>query len=700
MSARLCGLLVASSSAWVAAQDKAAVPGFEVVMWVDGATVRDDALWNTLRGIGVTAVSVGRGEDLAAPATHGMRFYVDQIGGKGELELRAQQWQAWFDGYLASRDENRLARPACLADQAVRERLLDKVREGASRAISAGAFGASLCDEASSTSHFNPIDVCASPAFRAAFRDELRRRCGGDLHALERRWGTALTDFAQIEPVTTEQIRRRELAGSTLPHNLAAWNDQLAFTDDLFVGLCRAGIDAAREVAPGLPVGMTGMQPPSAFGGHDYRRLMSGQRFFEVYDIGGARALASAVADPAALQFATLFPPQEGEPQALLGARIADLLVHGLSGVIVWSSREAIGGGAATEYGTRLHAALTDLAAVTPVFAGAQMQRSPVWIVESMPSVRAQWMLDSWDDGDTWPRRLSSYESRHGTSLQGRASWVALLRDLGLQPDFVFAEDLPDRLRATPPRLLVLADTLALADASADAIGDFVERGGHVLADHGTAVYDDALHLRDQGALDALFGVRSRSLLREDWRVRNAQGDDTLRTRGGAAIAERGLRGALAEPLDAADVQIEATHGRGRATLLNLAVCEYAAMRLDRERFGAARELRARVRQVVGAAGVEPPFWIRGEGLPTAVERTLLRSRDGRTLAAIQVDLLDDPTAFADLQKGGEREVELVFPSATRVTDLRRGVTVLAGPSCRVVLSPALGAFLVLEQPK
>ncbi|MBI5853395.1 MAG: hypothetical protein HZB39_20490 [Planctomycetes bacterium] len=676
-------------------------PVFETVLWLHGGPTRDAAFFAQLRKLGFTAVSVTNGEDPALPGRFGLRFYRDQCAGKGELELRDAQWRAWFDGYLAQRDPSTLVRPSCLADPTTRERVVAATAAALEAALPHGPLAASIADEASSTSHINPLDGCMSASFRTAFRAQLRARFAGDVRSLNARWGTDYVAFDPIEPWSTAAILRREVLGDDLPRNLAPWSDQLEFTDTLFVELVDAALARAGQIAPGVPVGLTGMQAPSAFGGHDYRRLMARQTFFETYDIGGARALAAAMAAPGAREFTTLFPPQGIVDARLVRGQLAAALAHGLSGVIVWSAGDVVlADGAPSPFGVALSDAFSASRPIAAAVAGARLEPSDVCIVESAPSVRVQWLLDAIEDGDTWPRRLSSHEAEHGTSLRARASWIAVLRDLGLQPDFVFAQDLHERLGIAPPRVLVLGATLALADAEAAAIVRFVEAGGTVVADHGTGMWNEALHRRDRGALDDLFGIRERSRNRSDWLVRDARGRDGHRTHGGVAIAERGLRAALGEPLDTADVQVEARRGEGRATFLNLAVCEYEDARLDESRFPLARELRSRVRQVLAAAGVVPPVLVRGDGLPACIERVVLRARDGRRLLAIRVDALARPELLARLDVDGGPLVELVFAEDVILTDLRDGTASAKGRSVQVQLPPFGGLFFAVERPR
>jgi hypothetical protein len=123
-------------------------------------------------------------------------------------------------------------------------------------------------------------------------------------------------------------------------------------------------------------------------------------------------------------------------------------------------------------------------------FGRARIEPSPIVLVESQTSVRAHWMLDSSADGDSWIRRLSSYEGEHGTSIATRASWCRLFEDLGFQVRFVTEAALPVTLATDRPRLVVLPAQLSLGDATATALTSYVEGGGHLLADWGAGIYD------------------------------------------------------------------------------------------------------------------------------------------------------------------------------------------------------------------
>jgi hypothetical protein len=663
------------------------------VMYRHGGPELGEELARALHRIGVEAVSVGGGEALRAVEL-GLGVYGDQLVGKGVLELREEQWQQVRREYLAGREAGKLVRPAVLAEPDVVVGLERKLttRLGELRGLE-GVVGVSLGDEVSVTRHANPLDLCFGERTLAEFRRWLRVRHGA-IGELNRAWRSGFTDWDEVVPMTADQVRERELRGGELPRNLRPWAEHREFMD---VELAQVVGMLARRASAGLAgvaCGLTGLQPPSAYGGHDYARLVPLLGMYEAYDIGGARQLAMSLARVGAEQWITLFPPADGQPLDLVRARYAEAIARGVHGVVVWSSGLCFdAGGARTPYGEAVAGALRELEPAAGVFGGARVQFAPVWLLESQASVRAHWMLDSADDGATWVNRLSSYEAAHSTSLAARRSWVRLLQDLGLQPRFVAEAELADRLRSAPPLLLVLPAQLALGDPAVQAIRGYVQRGGCVVADHGAALYDEHLVRRPAGALDDLFGIRQRSARWSDLRV--AQG----RGLGDGRIAEAGLRAGFAEADPHGCVQIEQRAGDGRAIYLNLPVCEYAARRLAPGSHPFCVDLRQRIGWVLSQVGVAAPVAVRGTGLPTCIERVPAIARDGTELLAIRLNALDEPSLAQQLAAGGSRPVELTFAGPVELTDLLRGRRHGPATTLTVELDPWVGAFFAVRRP-
>ncbi len=670
---------------------------FETVLYLHGGPSRDADFFRRSRAMGFTAVSIPAGADHQAAVEAGLEYYLDQIVGKGVLELRDEQWRPIFESYQEKRDPRLLLRPACLSQVETRTALLQMLRARASKATDHQPFAVSFGDEISLTRRASPLDLCQHEACQEAFRLFLRGRYRNIVN-LNRAWDTSYLSFLEVYPWTADQVRSRELSGTSLPENLRPWSDHLEFRDALLSSVIEAMTVVGRSVLPNTAFGLTGMQPPSAYGGHNYGRLMPGMSFFEAYDIGGAREFAASLASPGSLQMMTIMPPAKGEPLRLAEARFYEALAHGMKGVIVWSAGEVFSESReASAFGNSIANSVQAATVAMPAFAGAKISYDPIWLVDSQPSVRAHWMIDSAGDGDTWIRRLSSYEATHSTSLAARDSWTKVFEDLGLQARWVDAEVLSSRLETERPKLLVLPATLALSNDSLGAIERYVEDGGFLLADHGVALYDEFLVRRQKGGLDHVFGISGRSFKWRDNKLREGRPFAAARLPSGASGVEIGLKAEIAETQEDYSVQMENSFGKGSAVYLNLAVCEYATVRLDPSRLKTALDLRARIRRLLAAADIVEPVRVRGEGLPTCVERMLLTARDGRKLLAVRLNATQNPQLMARIAAAGPVKLDLEFPREILLRDLLTDSELGKGSSFQVVLDPWRALLLSLE---
>lgn len=674
----MLALAVASPS--LAAQDTAtstkAPQRFERILWCSDA----EAGPKLARSAGYTAVQLGRGGDASKLRSLGLRFYLDQPIGKGLLELRDSQWQPVVQAFERDRDASALVRPTCFATPDLLEDAAAKAAREARRVGTVGMLFVALADEASSTRHNAPLDTCQCEHCLRDFRAFVQRRFP-DIEALNDALGTHYASFDIAVPVSTDQLRRRELGEQQLPADLRPFSLWLDFVDEQFAAGVRKIQQRVAIAVPGVPVGLTGLAVPGPFGGHDYHRLLRGHSLGEPYDIGGSIELARSMLPKSAHRYATLIPPAADTPASkvpineYVRARLHAMASQGMAGVVVWNDKTVqrpakVDGDKPTEspFGRAVRLAFEQHAAEFDALAGAEVVPGPVWVVESQPSVRAWWMVDSATDGMTWVRRLASYEETHSTSQAARLGWIRLLQDIGQQPHFVSDRSLATRLLTERPRCVVLPATLALSDRTVQALGVYVRNGGYLLADHSTAIYDQHLKRREAGGLDGLFGIERRSLAWNDLLVR--EGKSTSRE-SGLPAAERLLRGELAQQERDSDRFLERSVGRGRAFYLNTPVVAYSDWRLDPRMVGPARELRRRVRGALQRARVLPPCEVQGKGLPTCIERVPLRLRDGRRVVAVRVNALDRPSVLRQIAKNGPVEIELIWPRAQPLRELR-----------------------------
>lgn len=687
-----CCLLAATAMAQrlePAGGSAAAPERFERILWL-----HDQAAAGAAARAGFTAVQLPRGGDPAPLRALGLGFYLDQPVGKGLLELRDAEWRPVAAAYERTRDPDVLVRPGCWQAPGRLAAAAQAMTAEVARVAGPGLCFVALADEASATRHDAPLDTCRCADCLQAYRTFALARYGS-VAALDAALGTAFEDPAAVVPLTTDQVRRRELGDVSLPQNLAPFALHREFVAGQFAAAVGELAAAAQRAAGSAPVGLTGMPAPAAFGGNDYAALAPFLGMVEAYRGGGAPELAAGLLAPATQRYATLFPSGDGgglAVEARMRAEVAALAAHGYAGAVVWSDREMLGAdGALTALGIAVRQAFAAFGAALDACAGAAIEPASCWVVESAASVRLWWMLDSARDGMTWVRRLASYEAEHSTSQAARLGWSRLLQDLGLQPHFVAAEGLPERLLRERPRCLVLPAVVALDDRSLQAITSYVQAGGTVLADHSTALYDADLRRRTSGGLDALFGIQERSLRWADQRVH--EGSAGTAAAGEVPLAETGLRGRIAERRAQGDTSIEQRVGRGRAHYLNAPVVDYARLRLDPAQAEKARELRRRVRAVLQLAGVEPPCDVRGAGLPTCIERVPLRLRDGRSVLAIRLHALEAPSLLRTLAAGGPRAITVEFP-APRALRLLGGEPLPVQTKFELMLDPCGALFL------
>lgn len=147
----------------------------------------------------------------------------------------------------------------------------------------------------------------------------------------------------------------------------------------------------------------------------------------------------------------------------------------------------------------------------------AEWADSEVALLYSMPSNQISWMMDSEADGKQWNQRSDSYEPDHMSMFFSHVGWNKLLEDVGVKGRWMSYLELVNGTLATRGvKVLVLPRSLALSKAEREAIEQWVEAGGTLIADSLTGIWDGNLHRRGiadgGGWWDTFLGVK-----REDY---------------------------------------------------------------------------------------------------------------------------------------------------------------------------------------
>lgn len=391
--------------------------------------------------------------------------------------------------------------PAWLAS--IRQRLIDAVRTWSPYR----PFFYDLADESGIADLAAFWDFDFSDHSLAEMRLWLKDKYG-TLAALNRQWGSAYTSWDSVIPQTTNQAFRRT------DENYSAWSDHKEWMDIAFSRALKFGADAVRSVDPDAYVAIAGAQMPG-WGGYDYARLTQALPALEPYDIGNNIEIIRSV-NPGLVFITTAFEKGPWEQH-----RIWYELLHGARGNIIWNENDEFSGPRGQEASAYYNEIRGGL--------GAQLIASrrlsgPIAIHYSQPSLRAEWLRAHRAQGDDWVDRTSATERLDSDFLRLRESYCRLIEDLGLQYNFVSYLQLESGEFARGGyRALILPRSSALSDKESQAIREFVQQGGLLIADGEPGLYDASVRRR---ATPSLAGIRYASMNALDYHQQRLTGKE------------------------------------------------------------------------------------------------------------------------------------------------------------------------------
>ena len=463
---------------------------YRTILWTSGSPEKHKEQWplvvQRLKEMGINTGMGHREEPPKHLIDNGFGYYVENIINKGlclKFSSHVTNWSKFVDGWAKTRSANAFVRDYCFDDPKWLGEVTSVMSKAAAVHASSKPIAYDLRDELSVTISANPFDYDFSPLALEGFRTWLKTQYT-NLGTLNVEWDTDFPTWDAVVPFSTDQIKRRMVTGERMPKgnpdwsklkgvqfnsaeaekhperwNFAPWCDHRTYMD---ISLART-LDALRQAAqdkdPATPVGIEGLQMPSAFGGYDLWRLSQVLDWMEPYDVGNSREiLGSFVPDKAFVT--TVF---EKDTQAAM-RRLWHLLLLGDKGCIVWWSEDVIDWSKPdlplTAKGQALAPALKAMCSpLAKLFLMAKREYDPIGIFYSQPSVQVAWLLESVVDGQTWPRRFSSFEATHSRHAQIRNSWLKVFQDLGYTPQFVASQGL-----SNPWKVLVYPQTIASSD--------------------------------------------------------------------------------------------------------------------------------------------------------------------------------------------------------------------------------------------
>jgi hypothetical protein len=428
-------------------------------------------------------------------------FYVDHTADKGYLYLSGKKGKLNFaSGELQ-------VRPNSLVDPVAIGEMKDYIKKNINVVKHAYPLAYALDDEISTASFCTPVEVDVHPIALQQYRAYLTEIYQNDIKKLNAQYESDFKTFGEIYPKTFNDYLTQVTPTGFGKMNLSHWADWRSYMDNYFADCLKDLTHYANSIDQ-RPCGFVGGQGPTAFGGYDWRKLSKSVQWVEAYESGGNNEIIRSFWGQKRPLLKTFFTGKEYSDQKVWF--LWYYLCHGNRGVIVWPSEMFNADKTdVTEGYKKMAPTFKEVQGdVSKLIIDSEFQYDKVAIYYSQPSIQVTWCMDSVSHGKTWPNRKSSIDNNLSTSQLTRMGWSKALEDIGIQSKFIHLDHLLNgELEKQGFKVLILNRVLALSDAEAAKITEFVKKGGTVIADHLCGIFDEHGKSRSVGALDSLFGV-------------------------------------------------------------------------------------------------------------------------------------------------------------------------------------------------
>ena len=431
--------------------------------------------------------------------------------------------------------------------------------------------------------------------------------------------------------------------------------DQWTFNDSYWNNFIGDLVAYSNSLDPDIPMGYVGGQQPNAFGGFDYAKIMRKVQYTEAYGGGNTQSLMRSLA-PANVNTPSFFYKSAADAIWQTWSHLA----NGDRGTICWVEKWFEKDGTPRPWLKEVAPAWKEATrTIGPLVAGADWIHDGVALYYSHASTQLSWVLDAEAHGTNWPRRrFDRGDPRHGSAPLVRRAWMSMLQDEGVQFNWIDYAGVVENGVPAGYKVLVLPHVLALSDAEARRIRDFVKAGGTVIADYLPGLWDQHGKGRPAGgALDDVFGVKHDPGLRPAdlfggrlWVETDQDANygydtyDQLLTKNNTCLKDASGFNKAVRRAGVASVR---RYGKGTAVLMNLSPQWYLAYRMA----GAAQAARRAVfMQHVHQAGVRRWVELKGAGEKEfGHEIVYWKLAHGRTLLFVVMN----PEVFATSEGGG-----------------------------------------------
>lgn len=459
--------------------------------------------------------------------------------------------------YLQTGDKSALVREYCLDDPAYRERIAGELKRLTAPWVPFSPMSYYVFEEPSLTCYGDAVDICFSPHTMRAFRSWLQELYGS-LDALNRQWGTSFSAWDTVVPDDAPAAQKRG--------NYSSWADHRTYMEKAYAATFGFVLDELRKVDPEGILLNSGTQISGSHNGCDYSRLDRYTRHLNAYDDGNQ------------LDFHRCFSPDlkisGGAGYGVLGRDVFysfyNNLFKGSNGgaYIFWQYSTLDPDLTMSQSGKDMEEGFRELRGdgIGKLVGLAAPDNHGIALHYSYPSIHGTWIVD----GKVKEEVSYNTSATFGRFNENRDGWVKLLKDSGLQFDFISYGDVEQGgLLSKGYKTLVLPMSVALSDKEVDAIREFVRRGGTVISDALTGVMDEHCAFREKRALLDVFGFEAGKGDREA--IVAGKGREMIRLAGARAMAEE----------DGVPELLVNRYGSGRAYYFNYFLNTYPADRLE-----------------------------------------------------------------------------------------------------------------------
>jgi Beta-galactosidase/Beta-galactosidase trimerisation domain len=481
--------------------------------------------------------------------------------------------------YAETRDKRLLVREYCLNDPSYRDLISKELKRLVEPWAPFSPLSYYVYEEPSLTCYVDDLDLCFSDHCLRTMRGWLKAGYGS-LDALNRKWGTSFRNWDDVIPDDTYEAQQRG--------NYASWADHRTFMEKSYAESFEFVLGELRKLdAQGILLN-SGTQESAPHNGCDYSRINQFTHHLNSYDGGNQ------------FDFHRNFNPEvkisSGAGYGMLGKSVLyDFyrnLFKGANGgaYVFWQYSTLDPDLTLSNSGKDIAEGFRELRGegIGKLVASSVPENNRIAIHYSYPSIHGSWIVDGKIEDHVVDESPSATHRRFNANRDG---WVRILRDSGLQFDFIAYSDVEKgALIAKGYRTFIMPMSVALSDKEAAAIREFAERGGTVIADALPGAMDEHCQFREERALADLFGIAPARFDRNA--IVAMKGEPGLRLTGAGALLSEEGRPSL----------IENRFGRGRAYLLNYFLDRYPEEKLEQRQEPALEKMK----RLLAAAGIKP----------------------------------------------------------------------------------------------